>query len=532
MTADTPIDLDLLDLDVRQASALNRRAAWWLAALLLLVAVATVWLAVYLSQVEQQEAERQRNADAEWLDQTLRFHFRRLEQDLAARAQQGLQQDQGAASLVRAGQLWRGDGVVVRQGWIAARALPFAERWPAAVQTESHGPEAALQTGALAAMLDTGRGLQRAAYAGPWPEGKAGARRLWLAVPLFEQGRYQGSYVAVVDVERALEQAVPGWFLQDHALHVRHDNEAEPPELSASRYLVPVNLPGAQWTLDVRVLAAQPALAPRAFFAVALLFLAGMVVALFLLIRDVIERKRIEQLARLQQKKLEASARLVAVGEVASTLAHELNQPLGALSSFATGLLNRLRSGSLSLDEVTPVVERIGRLADKAGRVIQRVNAFARRQEMSRQPLVLNGFVRRVVGQVTLPAGLQLDIALPPRPVKVDADALLLEHALHNLVINATEWAPAGDARPARVLVSLVCESEQAGLRVEDSGPGVPEDEHARLFEAFHSQKPGGMGMGLSICRSIVEAHHGRIEVGRSAALGGAQFTVWLPLNP
>ena len=102
---------------------------------------------------------------------------------------------------------------------------------------------------------------------------------------------------------------------------------------------------------------------------------------------DITERKRIERLAARQQEMLEASGRLVAVGEVASTLAHELNQPLGALSSFANGLLNRLQEGRITLDEITPVVVRMERMAEKAGRVIQRVNAFARRQEMTRQPL-------------------------------------------------------------------------------------------------------------------------------------------------
>ncbi|WP_157826922.1 two-component system sensor histidine kinase NtrB, partial [Macromonas nakdongensis] len=247
---------------------------------------------------------------------------------------------------------------------------------------------------------------------------------------------------------------------------------------------------------------------------------------------DITERKRIERLAAQQQEQLEASGRLVVVGEVASTLAHELNQPLGALSSFATGLLNRLQAGRIGADEIVPVVERMARMADKAGRVIQRVNAFARRQEMTRQPLALNGFVRRVVAQVHGPEGVALALKPPATDPVLPADALLLEHALHNLVLNALEWAGQGPSGPARVRVSWWATEAEAAVRVEDSGPGVPPEQHAQVFEAFHSRKPGGMGMGLAICRSIVEAHHGRIEVGRSATLGGAQFTLWLPLNP
>ena len=84
---------------------------------------------------------------------------------------------------------------------------------------------------------------------------------------------------------------------------------------------------------------------------------------------------------------------------------------------------------------------------------------------------------------------------------------------------------------PATVRVSLAQDGGMAGIQVEDSGPGIPEAQRAGIFDAFRSGKPGGMGMGLSICRSIAEAHHGRIEVGDSQALHGAQFTLWLPLT-
>ena len=218
------------------------------------------------------------------------------------------------------------------------------------------------------------------------------------------------------------------------------------------------------------------------------------------------------------------------MGEVASTLAHELNQPLGALSSFANGLLNRVREQRITFEEIVPVVERIERMAEKAGRVIQRVNAFARRQDMTRLPLALRPFVARVTAGAPLPEGVALDLQLPPGDgPTVPADALLLENALHNLVLNAGEWAPRSGRTPARVRVDLVSGGGQVGVRVADSGPGVPPEQLGTIFDAFASHKPGGMGMGLAICRSIVEAHHGRIEVECSAELHGAQFTLWLP---
>jgi two-component system sensor histidine kinase DctS len=247
---------------------------------------------------------------------------------------------------------------------------------------------------------------------------------------------------------------------------------------------------------------------------------------------DISERKRAERSAARQQQKLEASGRLVAMGEVASTLAHELNQPLGALSGFANGLLNRLRQGRLSDTELIGVVERMEQLSAKAGRIIQRVSAFARRREMSRQPLELGAFVRRVVEPLQRQRPAVLQLVLPAQPMWIEGDALLLEHALLNLVSNAEHWAAQG-SRPPRVRVSVTraTSAEPAvELEVADSGPGVPADQRDQVFSAFFSGKDGGMGMGLAICRSVVEAHQGHIEVGTSAALGGANFRLTLPL--
>ena len=659
MKTEPAVDLDPLDLDARQASASSRRALLWLAGLLL-VGACIMLLVLFLRDVEAHEEELRRSADAQWLEQTLRFHFQRLERDLAqleispAAAQPG---PSPAPQPPRAGLLWRGEGVIAWQGWLAAERLDSPGQWPAIMAATELQPE---DSGTLAVMLDTGRGLQRPAYAGPLPGRlRQGGPLLWLAVPKFEQGQFLGNQVAAIRIEHALEQIVPAWFLADHALLTLDDEPGlATPAGPGLRYAVAVPLPGAQWKLAVEPLQARPAIAPRAFFGIALLSLGGMLVALYFFWRgtlrrrqaerrlqtqialrsaiersvtlgllardldglclyanpafcrmlgwsarelaasddwppalaaslqalpmeeagnsglssglelqlqhrdgqalellvhgtpliqadgrvlgwmyallDITERKRVERLAARQQEQLEASGRLIAVGEVASTLAHELNQPLGALSSFANGLLNRVRQGNISWTEIVPVLERIERMAEKAGLVIQRINAFARRQEMSRQPLALIPFVRRVARHLALPPGLalQLELGAPAEPgPSVSADALLLEHALHNLLLNATEWAGQGSGGPARVRVSLVQQSGQTGIRIEDSGPGIPEEEGSSIFDAFASRKPGGMGMGLSICRSIVEAHHGRIEVGRSAALQGAQFTLWLPLT-
>jgi two-component system sensor histidine kinase DctS len=245
---------------------------------------------------------------------------------------------------------------------------------------------------------------------------------------------------------------------------------------------------------------------------------------------EISERKRAERLAARQQERLEASGRLVAVGEAASTLAHELNQPLGALSSFANGLLNRLRSGKITLQDVVPVVERMEGLSEKAGRIIQRVNAFARRREVTRQRLDAAPFLRNILSSRAMLPMERIDVMLPDNPVWVEADALLLEHAVRNVVLNGLHWASC-NGTGARVRVSLVTAQGQAGIVVADNGPGVNDEQKDQIFGAFYSATEEGMGMGLAICRSVMEAHHGRIEVDRDPQLGGASFTLWLPLS-
>lgn len=246
---------------------------------------------------------------------------------------------------------------------------------------------------------------------------------------------------------------------------------------------------------------------------------------------DVSERKRAERMAARQQQKLDASGRLVAMGEVASTLAHELNQPLGALSGFANGLLNRLRNGRLSDEALMSVVERMEQLAAKAGRIIQRVNAFARRREMVWGRVEVGDFLGQCIAPLQRQRFMPIRLSLPVEPVWMQADVLLLEHAIVNLISNAEHWSRQGARNPA-IEVVLQADADQLILTVHDSGPGVPEDQYDQVFNAFFTAKEDGMGMGLAICRSVIEAHHGHIDVGSSDVLQGACFTIRLPTAP
>ena len=170
---------------------------------------------------------------------------------------------------------WRG-GAVRAHGWWPAEQQAFVARWPHWVQAELGTPE---QADALVVMLNTARGLRRPTYAGPWVRATTpgGDTVLWLAYPWWEGEHFRGSYVLAVAVERALEQAIPAWFLADH--RVQSVPEPQAADLAATHAWVSIPLSGAQWGLLVAPLGDQAAVAPRAFFGAALLCLLGMLVA-------------------------------------------------------------------------------------------------------------------------------------------------------------------------------------------------------------------------------------------------------------
>ena len=311
MPTEPTLDFHALDLDTRQASALTRRAVAWLGALLLLVAASAVAMVLFLRSEEAREQDRRRTADAEWLDQTLRFHFRRLEGDLGVLALQARQASGPVSAPPPTGPWWRDAGLVAAHGWLpAGQADP--ELWPAFLR-EAAAREPG-NAAALATMLDTTRGLQRAAYAGPLAAADGTAQQLWLAVPLFEQGRFVGDYVAAVPVDRVLAGLIPAWFLQDHRLVLDDASTPQAPADGGARFLAPINLPGAQLRLQVESLGDQAPLAPRAFFAVALVCLAGMLLTLVALWRDIQRRQRAETRLQTQLALRTAMERSVALG--------------------------------------------------------------------------------------------------------------------------------------------------------------------------------------------------------------------------
>lgn len=247
---------------------------------------------------------------------------------------------------------------------------------------------------------------------------------------------------------------------------------------------------------------------------------------------DVTEQKRAQELARQQQERLQATARLVTMGEMASTLAHELNQPLAAISSYNTGCLNMLEHGSIAPDELTGVLQKIGKQAQRAAQIIRRVHAFVRRSEPKFETVDLNGVIREAVGLVEPDAarrsvGIDVDLAdgLPP----VLADPVMIEQVAINLIRNGMDAMADTPRRERRLHLATRAEDGMLVFSVTDRGRGIDPEVAEKLFAPFFTTKEEGMGMGLNICRSIAELHRGRLSFEPNPD-GGTIFRFTLPV--
>ncbi|WP_343585635.1 PAS domain S-box protein [Herbaspirillum sp.] len=253
-------------------------------------------------------------------------------------------------------------------------------------------------------------------------------------------------------------------------------------------------------------------------------------------ILDVSERKRAEDLNRKQEEKLQASARLASMGEIASTLAHELNQPLAAISSFTTGALNMMQQGTADPRTLQPALEKIHAQAQRAGHVIRSVHQFVKKREPARQRLQIGDLIDNVTPLVELQAQqflVVLQTHIPPDLPPILGDQVLLEQVILNLTRNGIQAMT--DTPPERRILRIAAEldrspasAESVVVSVTDQGHGIPEDVAARLFSPFFSTKAEGMGMGLNICRTTIEFHGGTLTYTNNPA-GGTIFRFSLP---
>jgi two-component system sensor histidine kinase DctS len=258
-------------------------------------------------------------------------------------------------------------------------------------------------------------------------------------------------------------------------------------------------------------------------------------------ILDISDRKRIEELNRQQHEKLQASARLATMGEIASMLAHELNQPLAAISSYTTGALNMLGRAEGSGEAIDcrvlkPALEQASTQAQRAGQIIRSVHEFVKKREPLRQAIAIPSLLDGISALIDLQARqsyVSFRAELPADLPMVRADRVMIEQVLLNLTRNGIEAMQ--HIPPQRRILKLVAEYDaataQVSVAVIDQGHGIPAEVAERLFSPFFSTKAEGMGMGLNICRTAIEFHGGSLTY-RANPQGGTIFTFVLPAAP
>lgn len=251
---------------------------------------------------------------------------------------------------------------------------------------------------------------------------------------------------------------------------------------------------------------------------------------------DISEQRKMEELSRASQERMQSSARLATMGEMASLLSHELNQPLAAISSYATGTANMLGSTpALPPDEVSHALSRIAQQAERAGKVIKSVHDFVRRRESSPEivsPQALWDAVMPLVLLQTRKLGVQVKLQGIHQAPAVQVDRTMVEQVLLNLSRNAIQ-AMEDVAANQRWLTLRVQRLDKTSPWVEfaviDQGLGVQDEIAKQLFTPFFSTKSDGMGLGLSLCRTVVEQHGGSLRFEAHPPRGTA-FIFTLPI--
>ncbi|MDP4301593.1 PAS domain S-box protein [Leptothrix discophora] len=266
--------------------------------------------------------------------------------------------------------------------------------------------------------------------------------------------------------------------------------------------------------------------------------------AQMLIATDITARRRIEELAAQQAERAQVTSRLVTMGEMASSVAHELNQPLAAISNYCNGIISRHKAGKLSDEDLLSALEKTSRQAHRAGQIIHRIRAFVKRSEPQRQEARATDIVEDAVelaGIELRRRNITLHTYVAQRLPVLQVDPILIEQVLLNLIKNAAEAIDGAALPPKRRYIELRVvprhTPELGGViefSVSDNGPGLKEEVINRLYEAFFSTKTEGLGIGLSLCRSIIESHQGRIKAENlynSGLVTGCRFTVLLPVQ-
>ena len=252
------------------------------------------------------------------------------------------------------------------------------------------------------------------------------------------------------------------------------------------------------------------------------------------IIRDISERKAAERRIQDLQAELLHASRLSVMGQMASTMAHELNQPLTAVMNYLEAARHLLESDPQSAERVGGLMSRAVAQAERAGDVIRQLRQFVPKGETDRRAESLNKLVEEALALALVGArhsGVRVTLDLDRNLSPVLVDGVQIQQVVLNLVRNAVEAMEAVERRELTIATRAMADDKVVEVTIVDSGPGIAPEVADRLFQPFVTTKKTGMGLGLSICREIVEAHHGHLSLAPSPS-GGTAFRLTLPMPP
>jgi len=266
--------------------------------------------------------------------------------------------------------------------------------------------------------------------------------------------------------------------------------------------------------------------------------------AQMLIATDITARLHAEEQAAAQAEKAQMTSRLVTMGEMASSVAHELNQPLTAITNYCNGMISRVRAETIVREDLVAALQKTARQAERAGQIIRRIRAFVKRSEPQRQP----SQAHQIIDDAVDLAGIELrrrnvtiHTYVAQRLPTILCDPILIEQVVLNLLKNAAEAIDGAQLPPARRHIELRVvprhTPDEGGViefSVTDMGPGIREEAIDRLYEAFFTTKVEGLGIGLSLCRTIIESHRGRMRAQNlynGEGVVGCRFAFTLPVE-
>ena len=266
--------------------------------------------------------------------------------------------------------------------------------------------------------------------------------------------------------------------------------------------------------------------------------LAQMVIA-----TDITPRRVAEEQSAAQAERAQSASRLITMGEMASSVAHELNQPLTAINNYCNGMVSRIKSKQITDDDLLMALEKTAHQAQRAGQIIQRIRSFVKRSEPNRAPADVSSIVAEALELAEIELrrrNVRLSHYVAARLPALDVDTILIEQVLVNLMKNAAESIDLAQRPSAnrnvelRVLPKQMDGQAVVEFSVLDTGRGLAPEVMERLYEAFFSTKAEGMGIGLNLCRTIVESHQGRMRaenIYNAAQVVGCRFSFWIPVS-